>query len=53
MSSGEKLPVEVAPGVVGNWKDTYAWIPTFAALANLVLAFSAGCNNIAAPVRPY
>ncbi|KAL3520082.1 hypothetical protein ACH5RR_018231 [Cinchona calisaya] len=40
------IPVNVAVGVVGKWKETYQWIPIFSGIATFSLAFSAGANNL-------
>lgn len=40
------IPVDVPAGVVGNWKETYQWIPIFGGIAAFSLALSAGANNL-------
>lgn len=40
------VTVDVAAGVVGNWKETYQWIPIFGGIAAISLALSAGANNV-------
>ena len=51
MSSKEgKVAVDLTTGIVGRWKETYQWIPIFGAFASIAMAFSAGANNLAAPV---
>ncbi|KAF9683699.1 hypothetical protein SADUNF_Sadunf04G0041400 [Salix dunnii] len=51
MSSKEgKVAVDLTTGIVGRWKETYQWIPIFKAFATIAMAFSAGANNLAAPV---
>ncbi|KAL5732182.1 hypothetical protein ACHQM5_004830 [Ranunculus cassubicifolius] len=41
--------VHVIPEVVGKWKDTYHWIPIFAAFIAFAMAFFTGANNIPVP----
>ncbi|XVF40281.1 hypothetical protein PTKIN_Ptkin01aG0099600 [Pterospermum kingtungense] len=48
-SKNEKIGVELATRVVGQWKETYQWIPIFGAFATIGLAFSIGGNNLPAP----
>lgn len=48
-----KIPVDLAAGVVGNWKETYRWIPIFGAIAAFAMSFSAGANNLPASVRQF
>ncbi|CAI0475735.1 unnamed protein product [Linum tenue] len=50
MPSREKVTVDLAARVVGNWKETYVWIPILGAFAVVALAFSTGANNIPAPL---
>lgn len=51
MSSKEgKVVVDLTAGIVGRWKETYQWIPIFGAFATVAMAFSAGANNLTAPV---
>jgi len=51
MSSKEgKVVVDLTAGIVGGWKETYQWIPIFGAFATVAMAFSAGANNLTAPV---
>ncbi|KAL3851413.1 hypothetical protein ACJIZ3_013295 [Penstemon smallii] len=38
--------VELAFGIVGKWKQTYQWIPFFAGVVAIAMAFLAGANNI-------
>lgn len=47
-----KIPVDLAAGVVGKWKETYRWIPIFGAIAAFAMSFSAGANNLPASVCP-
>ncbi|CAI0475708.1 unnamed protein product [Linum tenue] len=42
MPSREKVTVDLAARVVGNWKETYVWIPILGAFAVVALAFSTG-----------
>lgn len=46
------IPVDLAIGIIGKWKETYRWIPIFGAFAAVMLAFAAGANNLPAPVGP-
>jgi len=51
MSSKEgKVAVDLTAEIVGRWKETYQWIPIFGAFATVAMAFSAGANNLTAPV---
>ncbi|XP_022723744.1 sodium-dependent phosphate transporter 1-like [Durio zibethinus] len=47
--ASQKIAVELATRVVGNWKETYQWIPIYGAFATIALAFSVGANNLPAP----
>lgn len=49
-SENKTIPVDLAIGVLGKWKETYGWIPIFGAIAAIAMAFSAGANNLPAPV---
>ncbi|XVE88243.1 hypothetical protein DITRI_Ditri19aG0054100 [Diplodiscus trichospermus] len=48
-SKNGKIAVELVTRVVGKWKETYQWIPIFAAFTTIALAFSVGANNLPAP----
>lgn len=52
-SKHEKINVEFASAVVGKWKETYHWVPILGAFAAVAMAFSAGANNLPAPVCFY
>lgn len=47
------IPVNIVIEVVGNWKETYGWIPIFGAVSAFAMAFSAGANNLGTSVRVY
>lgn len=49
-ANSEKIPVEFAVQVVGKWKETYQWVPVLGGFAAFAMAFSAGANNLPAPV---
>ncbi|KAJ7968765.1 Phosphate transporter [Quillaja saponaria] len=48
-SNNETNSIEVANSLVGQWNETYRWIPIAGAVAAIAMAFSAGANNLAAP----
>ncbi|KAJ7968767.1 Phosphate transporter [Quillaja saponaria] len=48
-SNNETKSIEVANSLVGQWNETYRWIPIAGAVAAIAMAFSAGANNRAAP----
>lgn len=46
-------PFDLPIKVVGTWKETYGWIPIFAAFAAIFMAFLTGANNLPAPVSGF
>ncbi|PQQ21809.1 sodium-dependent phosphate transporter 1 [Prunus yedoensis var. nudiflora] len=48
-SKNDQVPIDLAIKVLGNWKETYRWIPIFGAVAAIALAFVTGANNLPAP----
>lgn len=47
------VAIDLATKIVGKWKQTYGWIPIFAAFAAIFMAFLAGANNLPAPVSGF
>ncbi|XP_024028154.1 sodium-dependent phosphate transporter 2 [Morus notabilis] len=45
----ESVTLDFATKTVGNWKETYQWIPIFGAFAAITTSFLAGGNNLPAP----
>ncbi|KAF8413710.1 hypothetical protein HHK36_001702 [Tetracentron sinense] len=45
----ERIPVDLAIGVIGKWKETYRWIPIFGTFLAFAMAFATGANNLPIP----
>lgn len=52
-SKNDQVPIDLAIKVLGNWKETYRWIPIFGAVAAIAMAFVTGANNLPAPVSDF
>ncbi|XP_062017147.1 phosphate-repressible phosphate permease pho-4-like isoform X1 [Rosa rugosa] len=48
-SKTDQVSIDLAIKIVGKWKETYGWIPIFAAFAAIFMAFFTGANNLPAP----
>ncbi|XP_050367360.1 uncharacterized protein LOC126785763 [Argentina anserina] len=44
-----QVSIDLAIKIVGEWKETYGWIPIFSAFAAIFTAFLTGANNLPAP----